>query len=69
MRCFSISSLDELPELPQKQQNPDEHALDQDDSQLSIFEDENARNSDDADNADDTITATVGEIIEQATAE
>ena len=72
LRCFSISSLDELPELPQKQQNPDENALDEDDSQLSIFENENADKGDNADsddNADDTITASVGEIIEQATAE
>ncbi len=72
LRCFSISSLDELPELPQKQQNPDENALDEDDSQLSIFENENADKGDNADsddNADDTITASVGDIIEQATAE
>ena len=72
LRCFSISSLDELPELPQKQQNPDENALDEDDSQLSIFENENADKGDNADSddkADDTITASVGEIIEQATAE
>ena len=69
LRCFSISSLDELPPLPQKQQNPDENALDKDDSQLSIFEDENAENSEDAKDTDDTITASVGEIIEQATAD
>lgn len=72
LRCFSISSLDELPELPQKQHNPDENALDKDDSQLSIFEDENAKESnsgENPENTDDTITATVGEIIEQATAE
>lgn len=77
LRCFSISSLDELPPLPQKQENPDEKALDKDDSQLSIFESENADNDGgqnfspetEATNSDDTITATVGEIIEQATAE
>ncbi len=66
LRCFSISSLDELPPLPQKQKNPDENALD-DDGQLSIFENENV--ADNADGADDTITATVGEIVEQATAD
>lgn len=62
LRCFSISSIDELPPLPQKQENPDENAL-EDDGQLSIFESENTEGD------DDTITATVGEIIEQATAE
>ena len=62
LRCFSISSIDELPPLPQKQENPDENAL-EDDGQLSIFDDENENGS------DETITATVGEIIEQATAE
>ncbi|MBQ4128915.1 MAG: SMC-Scp complex subunit ScpB [Ruminococcus sp.] len=65
LRCFSISSIDELPPLPQKQENPDEDALD--DSQLSIFEDENA--DDKEKNTDDTITATVGDIISQATAD
>lgn len=73
LRCFSISSLDELPPLPQKQENPDENALDEDDSQLSIFEseksDESAESADNKEADDDTITATVGEIIEQATAE
>lgn len=69
LRCFSISSIDELPPLPQKEKNPDEDALD--DSQLSIFENENETSDSDAqdDAQDDTITATVCEIIEQATAE
>ena len=62
LRCFSISSIDELPPLPQNKENPDENAL-EDDGQLSIFDDENENES------DETITATVGEIIEQATAE
>lgn len=72
LRCFSISSLDELPPLPQKQSNPDENALDEDDSQLSIFESEQEKDGENekiSENADDTITATVGEIIEQATAD
>ncbi|MBR2715178.1 MAG: SMC-Scp complex subunit ScpB [Ruminococcus sp.] len=71
LRCFSISSLDELPPLPQKEKNPDENSLD-DDGQLSIFEEENKNADTDentADNDDDTITATVGEIIEKATDE
>lgn len=66
LRCFSISSLDELPPLPQKQENPDEDAL-KDDSQLSIFDDENEENKNDE--TDDTITTTVGDIISQATSE
>lgn len=70
LRCFSISSLDELPPLPQKQTNPDENALDEDDSQLSIFEPEETAGTDNSeDTADDTITTTVGDIIEQATAD
>ncbi len=70
LRCFSISSIDELPPLPQKQQNSDENSL-EDDNQLSIFEAENDSNNDDNldTDSDDTITATVGEIIEQATKE
>jgi len=68
LRCFSISSLDELPPLPQKQTNPDENALDEDDSQLSIFESENKEESNNSEN-DDTITTTVGDIIDQATAD
>lgn len=68
LRCFSISSLDELPPLPQKQTNPDENALDEDDSQLSIFESENTVENESNEN-DDTITTTVGDIIEQATAD
>ena len=68
LRCFSISSLDELPELPQKQENPDENALDKDDSQLSIFENETSENTQENE-PDDTITASVSEIIEQATTE
>lgn len=73
LRCFSISSLDELPPLPQKQTNPQENALDEDDSQLSIFEAENesadSNNTHTEDTSDDTITTTVGDIIEQATAD
>lgn len=69
LRCFSISSIDELPPLPQKEKNPDENAL-EDDGQLSIFEAENPDADDDTEaKDDDTITATVGEIIEQATAD
>lgn len=60
LRCFSISSIDELPDLPQKEKNEQEE---QDDSQLSIFEVENSDDNSD----DDTITATVSDIINEAT--
>jgi len=69
LRCFSISSLDELPPLPQEQQNPQENALDDDDSQLSIFEAETESEDKSDDTQDDTINATVGDIIDIATAD
>lgn len=62
LRCFSLSGIDELPELPQKS-NEGEVTDDTDaqgtDPQLSFF---------DSDSADDMITATAEEIIEEATA-
>lgn len=69
LRCFSISSIDELPPLPQKEKNPDEDALSEDDSQLSIFESENPSVDDSEKADDDTITTTVSDIIEQAIAD
>lgn len=69
LRCFSISSLDELPPLPQKQENPDEDNL-EDDKELSVFASENTdkEESENSDN-DDTITTTISDIIDKATAE
>lgn len=63
LRCFSLSGIDQLPEPPQKS-NKGEAAdsIDNNDSdpQLSFF---------DSDSADDKITATAEEIIEEATAQ
>ncbi len=63
LRCFSISSIEDLPPLPQKEKN-DVAESEGDDSQLSIFEQENTE-----DTEDDTITATVSDIIQEATKE
>lgn len=66
LRCFSISSLDELPEPPEKansegeEAGPDADKNDEDNGQLSIF---------DAQENDEVITATAEEIIDKATAE
>lgn len=64
LRCFSLSSLDDLPEPPEKV-NPDgdeaeAEAAEEDNGQLSIF---------DAQERDGVITATAEEIIDKATAE
>lgn len=64
LRCFSLSSLDDLPEPPEKV-NPDgdeaeAEAAEEDNGQLSIF---------DAQERDEVITATAEEIIDKATAE
>ncbi|MDO4418949.1 MAG: SMC-Scp complex subunit ScpB [Ruminococcus sp.] len=64
LRCFSLSSLDDLPEPPEKV-NPDgdeaeAEATEEDNGQLSIF---------DAQERDGVITATAEEIIDKATAE
>ena len=64
LRCFSLSSLDDLPEPPEKV-NPDgdeaeAEATEEDNGQLSIF---------DAQERDEVITATAEEIIDKATAE
>lgn len=86
LRCFSISSLDELPKLEQKE-NPDDDSDLQQDRQLSIFESEadaqegsavsstdSAADSNVVDDTayvnsedDETISATVGEIIDLST--
>lgn len=56
LRCFSISSLDELPPIPKDEDKADRG------QQLSIFE-----NEENADNADgDTVTGTVEEIVADA---
>lgn len=73
LRCFGLSDLSELPEIPDssKKEESDEEET-QDDSQLSIFQGEKREDSDDAEDAsseplDAMISATVEEIIEEAT--
>lgn len=62
LRCFSLSSLDDLPEPPEKTgENSEEESQEKaDDCQLSIF---------DTQTNDEVITATAEEIIEAATAD
>ncbi|MBQ7809717.1 MAG: SMC-Scp complex subunit ScpB [Clostridia bacterium] len=62
LRCFSLSSLDDLPEPPEKTgENSEEESQEKaDDGQLSIF---------DTQTNDEVITATAEEIIETATAD
>ncbi len=62
LRCFSLSSLDDLPEPPEKTSDASEEESEDkaDDGQLSIF---------DTQTNDEVITATAEEIVETATAE
>lgn len=61
LRCFSLSSLDDLPEPPEKTSDASEESEQKaDDGQLSIF---------DTQTNDEVITATAEEIIETATAD
>ena len=74
LRCFSISDLSELPEIPSSEPEKTEDGdTDADDSQLSIFKgEENAQTSveDGEDSEQDAmIAATPLEIIEEATKE
>lgn len=67
LRCFSISDLSELPEIPSSEPAKDEDADDAegDDSQLSIFAGEEP--AEETDEPDAMIAMEVGEIIEEAT--
>ena len=58
LRCFSISSIDELPPIPKDEDKGDSG------KQLSIFE-ENSSESSETENPDE-ITGTVEEIVEKA---
>lgn len=62
LRCFSLSSLDDLPEPPEKSGEAveGEETSEEDDGQLSIF---------DAQTNDEVITATAEEIVNKATAD
>lgn len=61
LRCFSISSIDELPDLPTTE-NGESIEDTEVDNQLSIFSSED-------ENKDETITASVEEIVELAVEE
>ena len=62
LRCFSLSSLDDLPEPPEKTSDASEEEQEEkaDDGQLSIF---------DTQTNDEVITATAEEIINEAVGE
>lgn len=70
LRCFSISDLSELPEIPSSEPAKDEDGdeAEGDDSQLSIFAEED-KPSEDAEEPDAMIAMEAGEIIEAATKE
>lgn len=59
LRCFSISSLDELPAIPKDEDKGDRG------KQLSIFENEEDNETKDPE-AEDTVTGTVEEIVAEA---
>ncbi len=74
LRCFSISDLSELPEIPSSEPaNKDEDDAEADDSQLSIFKGEktaeDGSDGEDVPVQDAMIAATAQEIIEEATKE
>lgn len=58
LRCFSISSLDELPAIPKDEDKNDQG------KQLSIFE--NGEEEETSANDDDAVTGTVEEIVAEA---
>lgn len=61
LRCFSISSLSELPPIPKDEDKGDSG------KQLSFFENESDSETDDPESADeDTVTGTVEEIVAEA---
>lgn len=66
LRCFGISDLSELPEIPASSSEKEEDTQG-DDSQLSVFTEDNEEPKESETEADAMIAATVGEIIEEAT--
>ena len=60
LRCFSISSLEELPPIPKDEDKGDRG------KQLSIFEDNEEKSEESAESSDDTVTASVEEIVAEA---
>lgn len=74
LRCFSISDLSELPEIPSSEPKEDTDIPEGDDSQLSIFKGDETSDSDDNENKEENaeavdamISMQVSEIIEEAT--
>lgn len=65
LRCFSLSSLEDLPEPPEKNtpESDAQNTEEADDTQLSIFDAENSYEE----NSDEVITATVEDIVKAAT--
>ncbi len=66
LRCFGISDLSELPEIPASSEKSEDDAQG-DDSQLSVFTEEMQENEQADAEPEAMIAATVGEIIEEAT--
>lgn len=66
LRCFGISDLSELPEIPASSSEKEEDTQG-DDTQLSVFTEDNEEANETDTGADAMIAATVGEIIEEAT--
>ncbi|MBE6734243.1 MAG: SMC-Scp complex subunit ScpB [Ruminococcaceae bacterium] len=66
LRCFGISDLSELPEIPATDKESGENT-DGDDAQLSVFSSENEAEAETHAPQDAMIAASVGEIIEEAT--
>lgn len=73
LRCFSISDLSQLPEIPDTKTDSQDEDTQGDDSQLSIFKSEEGEASDETSDSeqaqvpDAMIAATAQEIIEEAT--
>ncbi|MBQ8001404.1 MAG: SMC-Scp complex subunit ScpB [Ruminococcus sp.] len=68
LRCFGITDLSQLPEIPASQAEKSQEEAEGDDSQLSVFDSEGAESASDGDAPQEAmIAATVGEIIEEAT--
>ena len=66
LRCFGLTDLSQLPELPESESVKEEESA-EDDSQLSIFQSDSASNEAADESQDAMIAATAEEIIEEAT--
>ena len=66
LRCFGLTDLSQLPELPESESVKEEESA-EDDSQLSIFQSDSASDEAADESQDAMIAATAEEIIEEAT--